>query len=164
MKITKISTEFEDAGRYRVTYHKGSELIEIEEYIYIDKFLNGEWNWKQIYIGFPSRIENALELYNRSKGEFSNSTEIIESSRKSSNSKIEKKLSTEEKIIQVNNHLGKYEIFVDDKPTTIDELLSQIDSEDIDFILSHTGGNRYSMQGKNVRLVKKITIQNEPNY
>lgn len=66
----KITTEFKDMGNYRVTYHKGSELIEIEEYTYRNPIIGGKkWYWKRIYIGFASRIETALELYNKNKKE-----------------------------------------------------------------------------------------------
>ena len=70
MKISKTTTEFEDMGEYRVTYHKGSELIEIEEYTYVNTILSGKkWYWKCIYMGFASRLETALNLYNKSKKE-----------------------------------------------------------------------------------------------
>lgn len=70
MEILQTSTEFKDLGNYRVTYHKGSELIEIEEYIYLNTIFSGKKRqWKRIYIGFPSRLETALELYHKSRKE-----------------------------------------------------------------------------------------------
>lgn len=68
MEIQKVQTEFKDMGEYRVIYHKGSELIEIEEYTYINTILSGKkWHWKRVYLGFASRLETALELYHKHK-------------------------------------------------------------------------------------------------
>lgn len=68
MELESITTEFKDVGNYRVTYHAGSNLMEIEEYTYTPKFFGGrKYYWKRIYMGYVSRIETALKLFNESK-------------------------------------------------------------------------------------------------
>lgn len=70
MKITKATTEFKDLRDYRVSYHKGSELIEIEEYTYWSTVFRGKkWYWKRIYFGHATTLQTALDLYNKSKKE-----------------------------------------------------------------------------------------------
>ncbi len=69
MNISKTSVEFKDIDNYRVTYHKGSELIEIEEYVFKKTILSGYWYWKRIYMGFSSTIEISMKLFNQMKNE-----------------------------------------------------------------------------------------------
>ena len=50
---------------YRYTYHKGSELIEIEMMNKVGFWK--KWQWVRIYLGFPDRLQDALTFYNETK-------------------------------------------------------------------------------------------------
>ena len=72
MKNISKSKEFRMGELYKVTYHYGPNLLEIEvlkETKWYEKLFNADYKWKRIYFGFPYPIKEAIKFFEDSQAE-----------------------------------------------------------------------------------------------
>ena len=74
MKYITKSIEFRMDELYRVTYHHGSNILEIEvlkETKWYERLFKADYKWKRIYFGFSSPIQKAVKFFEESKSQVS---------------------------------------------------------------------------------------------
>ena len=74
MKYITKSIEFRMGELYKVTYHHGANLLEIEvlkETKWYEKLFKADYKWKRIYFGFSSPIQKAVKFFEESSSQVS---------------------------------------------------------------------------------------------